>query len=54
MDGQVIGGFAASGAKSEIDEQIRQAAIDTLFKKWLWQPSGAQSSRFVTKRRRVS
>lgn len=54
MDGQLISGIAASGAKSGIDEQIRQAAIVTLFKKWLWQPSGAQSSRFVTKRRPVS
>ncbi len=48
MDGQLIGGIAASGEKYEIDEQIRQAAIDTQFKKWLWQASGAQSSRFVT------
>lgn len=32
-DGQVVGGIAASGAKSEIDEQIAQAAIDALFKK---------------------
>jgi glc operon protein GlcG len=33
VDGQTIGGIAASGAKSEIDEAIAQAAIDALFKK---------------------
>ena len=33
VDGQTLGGIAASGAKSEIDEAIAQAAIDGLFKK---------------------
>jgi glc operon protein GlcG len=33
VDGRTLGGFAASGAKSEIDEAISQAAIDTLLKK---------------------
>jgi glc operon protein GlcG len=33
IDGQVLGGIAASGAKSEIDEQIAQAGIDALLKK---------------------
>jgi glc operon protein GlcG len=33
VDGQTIGGIAASGAKSEIDEAIAQAALDALFKK---------------------
>lgn len=33
VDGQIIGGIAASGAKSEIDEAIAQAALDALFKK---------------------
>ena len=33
VDGQILGGIAASGAKSEIDEAIAQAAIDALFKK---------------------
>ena len=32
VDGQTIGAIAASGAKSEIDEAIAQAAIDALFK----------------------
>ena|SRR5256885_7886538 len=32
-DGQILGGIAASGAKSEIDEAIAQAALDALFKK---------------------
>jgi glc operon protein GlcG len=32
-DGQTLGGIAASGAKSEIDEAIAQAALDALFKK---------------------
>ena len=32
-DGRVLGGIAASGAKSEVDEAIAQAAIDALFKK---------------------
>lgn len=32
-DGQVLGGIAASGAKSEIDEQIAQAGLDALLKK---------------------
>src|ERR1700675_1229078 len=33
VDGKAIGGIAASGAQSEIDEAIAQAAIDALFKK---------------------
>jgi len=33
VDGKVLGGIAASGAKSEIDEQISQAGIDALLKK---------------------
>jgi glc operon protein GlcG len=33
MDGQILGGIAASGAKSEIDEAIAQAGIDALLKK---------------------
>ncbi len=33
VDGQTLGGIAASGAKSEIDEQIAQAGIDGLLKK---------------------
>ena len=33
VDGQVIGGISASGAKSEIDEAIAQAGIDALLKK---------------------
>jgi glc operon protein GlcG len=33
VDGQTIGGIAASGAKSEIDEAIAQAGLDALFKK---------------------
>lgn len=33
VDGQTIGGMAASGAKSEIDEAIVQAGIDALLKK---------------------
>jgi glc operon protein GlcG len=33
VDGQILGGIAASGAKSEIDEAIAQAALDALFKK---------------------
>ena len=33
VDGQTIGGIATSGAKSEIDEAIAQAALDALFKK---------------------
>jgi glc operon protein GlcG len=32
-DGRTIGGIAASGAKSEIDEAIVQAALDARFKK---------------------
>jgi glc operon protein GlcG len=32
VDGRTIGGMAASGAKSEIDEAIAQAGIDALFK----------------------
>ena len=34
VDGQLLGGIAASGAKSEIDEQIAQAGIDALLKKY--------------------
>ena len=33
VDGKTIGGMAASGAKSEIDEAIAQAALDAVFKK---------------------
>jgi glc operon protein GlcG len=33
VDGKTIGGIAASGAKSEIDEAISQAALDAVFKK---------------------
>ena len=33
VDGKTIGGIAASGAKSEIDEAIAQAGLDALFKK---------------------
>jgi glc operon protein GlcG len=33
LDGQILGGISASGAKSEIDEQIAQAGLDALFKK---------------------
>ena len=33
VDGQALGGIAASGAKSEIDEAIAQAGLDALFKK---------------------
>jgi glc operon protein GlcG len=33
VDGQLLGGISASGAKSEIDEQIAQAGIDALLKK---------------------
>jgi len=33
VDGLVLGGIAASGAKSEIDEQIAQAGLDALLKK---------------------
>ena len=32
VDGQTIGGIAASGAKSEVDEAIAQAGLDALFK----------------------
>src|SRR5258707_311059 len=32
LDGQILGGIAASGAKSEIDEAIAQAGLDALFK----------------------
>src|ERR1700692_709731 len=32
-DGQILGGIAASGAKSEIDEAIAPAGLDALFKK---------------------
>jgi len=33
VDGQLLGGIAASGAKSEIDEAIAQAGLDALLKK---------------------
>jgi glc operon protein GlcG len=33
VEGQILGGIAASGAKSEIDEAIAQAALDAVFKK---------------------
>jgi len=33
VDGQLVGGMAASGAKSEIDEAIVQAGLDALAKK---------------------
>jgi glc operon protein GlcG len=33
MDGQILGGIAASGAKSEVDEMIAQAGIDALLKR---------------------
>jgi glc operon protein GlcG len=33
VDGQILGGIAASGAKSEIDEAIAQAGIEAAFKK---------------------
>jgi glc operon protein GlcG len=33
VDGKTLGGIAASGAKSEIDEAIAQAGLDALFKK---------------------
>jgi glc operon protein GlcG len=33
VDGQILGGVAASGAKSESDEAIAQAALDALSKK---------------------
>ncbi|HEY7353523.1 MAG TPA: heme-binding protein [Terriglobales bacterium] len=33
VDGQILGGIAASGAKSEIDEAIAQAGLDALAKK---------------------
>ncbi len=32
VDGQILGGIAASGAKSEVDEQIAQAGLDALLK----------------------
>ncbi len=33
VDGQTIGGIAARGSKSEIDQAVAQAALDALFKK---------------------
>lgn len=33
VDGQILGGIAASGAKSEIDEQVAQAGLDALLVK---------------------
>jgi glc operon protein GlcG len=32
VDGKILGGIAASGAKSEIDEQVAQAGLDALSK----------------------
>jgi glc operon protein GlcG len=32
VDGKILGGIAASGAKSEIDEAVAQAALDALLK----------------------
>jgi len=33
LDGQILGGISASGAKSEIDEAIAQAGLEALLKK---------------------
>jgi glc operon protein GlcG len=33
VDGQILGGISASGAKSEVDEAIAQAGLDALLKK---------------------
>jgi glc operon protein GlcG len=33
VDGQLVGGMSASGAKSEIDEAVAQAGIDALLRK---------------------
>ncbi|HTZ58843.1 MAG TPA: heme-binding protein [Acidobacteriaceae bacterium] len=33
VDGELLGGIAASGAKSEVDEQIAQAGLDALLGK---------------------
>jgi glc operon protein GlcG len=33
VDGELLGGIAASGAKSEVDEQIAQAGLDALLAK---------------------
>jgi glc operon protein GlcG len=33
VDGKTIGGIAASGARSEIDEAIAQAGLDAVFNK---------------------
>jgi len=33
VDGQILGGIAASGAKSEIDEAVAQAGLDALLGK---------------------
>ena len=33
VDGQTLGGIAASGAKSEVDEAIAQAGLDAISKK---------------------
>jgi|SRR5579863_2740518 len=33
VDGQILGGIAASGAKSEIDEAVAKAGLDALFGK---------------------
>ena len=33
LDGQILGGISASGAKSEIDEAIARAGLDALLKK---------------------
>jgi len=32
LDGQILGGISASGAKSEVDEAVAQAGLDALFK----------------------
>lgn len=33
VDGQILGGIAASGARSEVDEAVAQAGLDALLKK---------------------
>ncbi len=49
VDGQTLGGIAASGAKSEIDEAISQAALDAL----LQEIAEAEFRRAWRKRREV-
>jgi glc operon protein GlcG len=34
VDGEVVGGIACSGSKSEIDEAIAQAGIDALLREY--------------------